>query len=226
MSTRYSLFFASLVAKTVPDSPYLLPWLLQHPFSGFGTHTHWPCSCIHNHWAATKVVFSACCFCHPFPLTSLPQQEKNSTQLIQVHLYCGWWYFSVLADGLLCTCTTGGATLLCPRLPQEGAHPLGLTANELQAIESLAMAVCFQHHLSWCPKAPLLSHQGRICITPEMGQESEEPWGKPGRGCQNSPDTPEQIPPTHSVIAVSSKLPQETGCQGDALGKRACFSLF
>lgn len=55
----------------------------------------------------------------------------------------------------LCTCRwaslhvhNGWSDFAVPQLLQEGAHPLGLPANELQAIESLAIAVCFQHHLS------------------------------------------------------------------------------
>lgn len=51
--------------------------------------------------------------------------------------------------------------------------------------ESLAGAVCFQHHLSQGPMAVA----SRICTTPMTG-ESEEPCGKTAVGCLNSPATP------------------------------------
>ena len=52
------------------------------------------------------------------------------------------------------------------------------------------------------------------------GQENEEPWGKAAAGCQNSPAIPRANSSARSLIAVSFKLPQETGCQGEALGQR------
>lgn len=78
-------------------------------------------------------------------------------------------------------------------------HPSGLTANEPQAIESVA--VFFQHHLSWCSKVPLLLHQGYAL--PHDQQGSEKAWGRATAGCQNS----------HAIPRANSSCPQYNCCE-------------
>lgn len=82
------------------------------------------------------------------------------------------------------------------------------------------------------PAPPFLVSQGpaavasRICITPVMGRRVRSRGESQLQAARIALTPPQQIPPTHSLIAVSSKLPQETGCEGEALGLRSCFSLF
>lgn len=66
----------------------------------------------------------------------------------------------------------------------------------------------------------------RICFTPVMDRRVRNPGESKLQSARIALAPPEQIPPTNSLIAVSSKLPQETGCQGEALRQGACFSLF
>lgn len=125
--------------------------------------------------------------------------------------------------------------LLRPRLLQEGAQPE-------------APCCCDTPGASHTPRGLLQMSRRRLFVSSTTfpgvpgphrccikdvhhsrdGQESEEAWGQMAAGGQNSPATPRansSRPPPRSLIAVSSKLPQETGCQREALGQTTRFLL-
>lgn len=171
----------------MPDSPSLIPWLLHHPFSGCETHTHWPCSCIHIHRAATKVVFFACCFVTPFHWP--PYLSKRR---IQPNLYKSIY---IVVDGISQYVQMG---LARAQWVEQLCCAPGCCRKEHTPWASLQMSCRPLNHWQWLfvssttfPGVP----RPRCCRIKDMhyscdGQESEEPWGKPATGCQNSPDTP------------------------------------
>lgn len=126
ISTRYSFFLASLVAQTVPDSPSLIPWLLQHPFSHCETRTHWPCSCIHIHRAAAKVVYFACCFVTSFHWPPYLLGKRSIQPRIHISPFMLWLMV------FLCTCRwaslhvhNGWSDFAVPQVATGRSTPLG-----------------------------------------------------------------------------------------------------
>lgn len=170
----------------MPDSPSLIPWLLHHPFSGCETHTHWPCSCIHIHRAATKVVFFACCF-----VTSFHWPPYLSKRRIQPNLYKSIY---IVVDGISQYVQMG---LARAQWVEQLCCAPGCCRKEHTPWASLQMSCRPLNHWQWLfvssttfPGVP----RPCCCHIKDMhyscdGQESEEPWGKPATGCQNSPDT-------------------------------------
>lgn len=185
----------------MPDSPSLIPWLPQRPFSGCETHTRLPCGYLFT--GLLQKLFSSLAVLSPLSTDTLisvgvllnPISTSPFILLLTVWPYpCRWTYLHMHSGWSRFCCAPG-----CCKKELSRRHPAAATPPGHRTPLGARSKWAAGGYLFPAPPFPVsqgpIAVASRICTAPVMGKRARRPGDRWLQGARIALPPPEQIPP-------------------------------